>query len=85
MGETTANTLTAFFADAEDIRHDLEFVILDSGPIHPGTRIVASHPESMQLGYLGTLGNIAGEKSSTIVFPIPVEVLNLVRGKPQRT
>src|SRR3990170_1511096 len=35
--------------------------------------ILAKRPEAMQLRYLGTLGIIAGEKSSTIVFPFPVE------------
>ena len=36
--------------------------------------ILATRPEAMQLRYLGTLGtNIAGDKSSTIVFPFPVE------------
>jgi regulator of protease activity HflC (stomatin/prohibitin superfamily) len=35
--------------------------------------ILAEQPEAMQLRYLGTLGVIAGEKSSTIVFPFPVE------------
>ena len=39
---------------------------------------LAAHPESMQLRYLGTLGNIAGEKSSTIVFPLPVDLMNLL-------
>ena len=39
---------------------------------------LSSHPESMQLRYLGTLSNIAGEKSSTIVFPLPVDLLNLI-------
>ena len=39
---------------------------------------LAAHPESMQLRYLGTLSNIAGEKSSTIVFPLPVDLLNLI-------
>jgi regulator of protease activity HflC (stomatin/prohibitin superfamily) len=39
---------------------------------------LSSHPESMQLRYLGTLSNIAGEKSSTIVFPLPVDILNLI-------
>lgn len=42
---------------------------------------LAAHPESMQLRYLGTLGNIAGEKSSTIVFPLPVNLLNLIGNK----
>lgn len=39
---------------------------------------LAAHPESMQLRFLGTLGNIAGENSSTILFPFPVELMNLV-------
>ena len=42
---------------------------------------LSQHPESMQLRYLGTLANIAGEKSSTIVFPLPVDLLNLVGKK----
>ncbi len=40
---------------------------------------LARHPESMQLRYLGTLSNIAGEKSSTIVFPLPVDLINLIQ------
>lgn len=44
---------------------------------------LSHHPESMQLRYLGTLANIAGEKSSTIVFPLPVDLLNLI-GKQTR-
>jgi hypothetical protein len=28
----------------------------------------------MQLRYLGTLLNIAGERSSTIVFPLPIDL-----------
>lgn len=39
---------------------------------------LSQHPESMQLRYLGTLANIAGEKNSTIVFPLPVDLLNLI-------
>jgi hypothetical protein len=37
----------------------------------------------MQLRYLQTLGNIAGDKSSTIVFPLPMEFLSALGvGKP---
>ena len=36
--------------------------------------ILAQRPEAMQLRYLGTLLNIAGEKSSTIVFPLPMDL-----------
>jgi hypothetical protein len=31
--------------------------------------------------YLGTLANIAGENSSTIIFPPPIDLLGLLRGK----
>ncbi|MGA7974857.1 MAG: slipin family protein, partial [Pseudolabrys sp.] len=34
------------------------------------------HPESMQLRYLSTLQDIAGEKNSTIVFPVPIDLLH---------
>ncbi len=45
---------------------------------------LSQHPELMQLRYLGTLANIAGEKSSTIVFPIPVDLLNLIGGNRRK-
>jgi regulator of protease activity HflC (stomatin/prohibitin superfamily) len=38
-------------------------------------RILAEVPQAMQLRYLGTLFDIASERSSMIVFPFPVEML----------
>lgn len=38
--------------------------------------MLAKHPESMQLRYLSTLQDIAGEKNSTIVFPVPVDLIH---------
>jgi regulator of protease activity HflC (stomatin/prohibitin superfamily) len=38
-------------------------------------RILEPVPQAMQLRYLATLFDIAGERSSTIVFPFPVELL----------
>jgi regulator of protease activity HflC (stomatin/prohibitin superfamily) len=40
-------------------------------------KILAAQGEAMQLRYLGALQNIAGERSSVIVFPLPI---NLLRG-----
>ena len=40
---------------------------------------LAQQPEAMQLRYLQTLTEIAGEKSSTIVFPLPVSMMDTVR------
>jgi regulator of protease activity HflC (stomatin/prohibitin superfamily) len=38
--------------------------------------ILAQKPEAMQLRYLQTLTQIAGDKSSTIIFPVPMDVLS---------
>jgi membrane-bound ClpP family serine protease len=37
--------------------------------------ILATRPEAMQLRYLNTIHDIAGERSSTIVFPVPIDLL----------
>ncbi len=37
--------------------------------------ILAPMPQAMQLRYLGTLFDIAGERSSTIVFPFPIDLM----------
>jgi regulator of protease activity HflC (stomatin/prohibitin superfamily) len=41
--------------------------------------ILSGRPEAMQLRYLSTLNVIAGEKNSTIVFPFPIELGDLLR------
>jgi regulator of protease activity HflC (stomatin/prohibitin superfamily) len=38
-------------------------------------QVLAQSPQAMQLRYLQTLNAIAGDKSNTIVFPLPVEFL----------
>ncbi len=43
-------------------------------------QLLSAQPEAMQLRYLQTLTEIAGEKSSTIVFPLPINLFtNLQR------
>ncbi|MDT8429183.1 MAG: slipin family protein [Pseudomonadales bacterium] len=51
--------------------------------------LLAQQPESLQLRYLQTLTEIAGEQNSTIVFPLPMNLLEglskaFSKGKPQR-
>ncbi len=38
--------------------------------------LLGQRPEAMQLRYLQTLSSIAGEKSSTIIFPVPMDLLS---------
>src|SRR6202162_1412306 len=41
-------------------------------------RMLAAVPQAMQLRYLSALFDIAGEKSSTIVFPFPIEFAQMI-------
>jgi len=45
--------------------------------------ILAVRPQAMQLRYLQTLSNIAGDKTNTIVFPMPGELMNLMMRSPK--
>jgi regulator of protease activity HflC (stomatin/prohibitin superfamily) len=38
-------------------------------------RILAQEPQAMQLRYFAALHDIAGERSSTVVFPLPIDLL----------
>ncbi len=41
--------------------------------------ILSSSPEAMQLRYLSTLGVIGAQNNSTVVFPFPVEMMNMIK------
>jgi regulator of protease activity HflC (stomatin/prohibitin superfamily) len=41
-------------------------------------RILAESPEAMQLRYLSALHDIAGERTSTVVFPFPIELARVL-------
>ena len=43
-------------------------------------QMLAQQPQAMQLRYLQTLGNIAGDRSSTIVFPVPIDLVTAIGG-----
>ena len=44
-------------------------------------RILHQQPQSLQLRYLQTLTEIAQGKSSTIVFPLPLDLIEPLLGK----
>ncbi len=66
-------------AEAERIRRakviDAEGEFQAAQRLADAGEILASRPEAMQLRYLTALQSIAGERSSTIVFPIPMNML----------
>jgi regulator of protease activity HflC (stomatin/prohibitin superfamily) len=47
-------------------------------------QMLAQRSEAMQLRYLQTLTQIAGDKSSTIVFPVPMDIFSTLLEKAKR-
>ena len=42
--------------------------------------IISESPAALQLRYLQTLTHISAEKNSTIIFPLPVDILSHIVG-----
>ncbi len=66
-------------AEAERVRRakiiDAEGELQAADKFLKAGQILAKKPQAMQLRYLTTLHTIAGEKNSTIVFPLPMELV----------
>ena len=46
-------------------------------------QMLSQEPAAMQLRYLQTLTQVAGDKSSTLVFPVPVDLLGKLMGSKE--
>ena len=49
--------------------------LIASDKLAQAAGVIDQQPAAMTLRYLQTLSSIAGDKSSTIVFPLPIELL----------
>jgi regulator of protease activity HflC (stomatin/prohibitin superfamily) len=46
--------------------------------------VIAKQPIAITLRYLQTLTEIGSEQNSTIVFPLPIDLFNLMKGSSDR-
>lgn len=46
-----------------------------AGKLTKAADIISTNPQALQLRFLGTLAEIATEKNSTIIFPLPIDLL----------
>lgn len=53
--------------------------------LQDAARTLSLEPSAMQLRYLETLTQVAGDKSSTLVFPVPIDLLAGFFGKAMST
>ena len=64
---------------AKIIHAEGEFIA--SEQLSRAAAVIATEPIALTLRYLQTLTEIAGEKNSTIVFPLPIELLSVLLGR----
>ena len=50
-----------------------------SEKLSQAAHVIATEPTAITLRYLQTLTEIAAEKNSTIIFPLPIEILHLLK------
>jgi regulator of protease activity HflC (stomatin/prohibitin superfamily) len=66
-------------AEAERVRRakviDAEGELQAAEKLAAAGRILAQQPEAMQLRYLTAMQNVAGDRSRTIVFPLPMNLI----------
>jgi regulator of protease activity HflC (stomatin/prohibitin superfamily) len=67
---------------AKIIHADGEFQA--SEKLSDAARVLAAEPTSVQLRFLQTLSEIAVEKNSTIVFPVPIDIIEHFLGMKKR-
>jgi len=46
--------------------------------------VIAKEPVTLQLRYLQTLTEIASEKNSTLIFPIPIDMITMFMKKDNK-
>ena len=52
-----------------------------AGSLREASDVISDNPSALQLRYLQTLTQISAEKNSSIIFPIPVDILsNMIEG-----
>merc|ERR1719412_2139898 len=80
--------MRAMAAEAEAARNARAKVIAAEGE-HKASRalrhaaeVIMENPGALQLRYLQTLTNISAENNSTIVFPVPVDIISTFMGPP---
>ncbi|XP_047236057.1 stomatin (EPB72)-like 3b [Girardinichthys multiradiatus] len=72
----------AMAAEAEAAREARAKVIAAEGEMNASralkeaSLVIAESPSALQLRYLQTLSTIAAEKNSTIIFPLPIDVIS---------
>ncbi|NOQ46069.1 MAG: slipin family protein, partial [Desulfobulbaceae bacterium] len=83
------NMVRAIAKQAEAERERRAKVIHAEGELQASEKLVAAadvlsrNPQALQLRYLQTLNDISNENATTVVFPLPIDIINAIMEKKQ--
>merc|ERR1719319_1604783 len=81
--------MRAMAAEAEPAREARAKVISAEGEhkasrsLRQAAEVIMDSPAALQLRYLQTLNSISAENNSTIIFPVPIDIVSSIMGSRQ--
>merc|ERR1719410_2261210 len=76
-------------AEAEAAREARAKVIAAEGEhrasraLRHAAEVIVDSPAALQLRYLQTLNSISAENNSTVIFPVPIDIMSQLMNRPQ--
>merc|ERR1719175_190065 len=83
--------MRAMAAEAEAARNARAKVIAAEGEhkasraLRQAAEVIMDSPAALQLRYLQTLNSISAENNSTVIFPIPIDIISQLMGNPPQS
>ncbi|RXN04198.1 mitochondrial ornithine transporter 1-like protein [Labeo rohita] len=73
-------SLSELLSDREGISYSMQVIAAEgemnaSRALKEASLVIAESPSALQLRYLQTLNTIAAERNSTIIFPLPIDII----------
>ena len=59
--------------------------LMASEKLSQAAQVIGGQPQAITLRYLQTLTEIASEKNSTIIFPLPIDLISMITGRKDPT
>jgi regulator of protease activity HflC (stomatin/prohibitin superfamily) len=56
-----------------------------AGNLRKAADVISGNPQALQLRFLGTLTEVATEKNSTIIFPLPIDLFSIFMQEKKKT
>merc|ERR1719379_2786308 len=84
------NLQRAMAAEAEAAREARAKVIAAEGEhrasraLRHAAEVIVDSPAALQLRYLQTLNSISAENNSTVIFPVPIDIMNQLMNRNQQ-